>query len=167
MAQDRKAAETHWSELGDEPGVKCSRDQAGTQRWEQGSKADQQPRADWMWRHQVTDLGPSECQPGTRLSLPLGPIWNTATTSAFQISPLLLDVFVLLPSPLCSIRGLTTVTLKMDMFIKLTFKIKHVSFLFNTLSEPCFRIFCTLFPKIHSCVHDYVYITLLESMKYD
>lgn len=48
MVQDRKAAETHWSELGDEPGVKCSRDQAGTQRWEQGSKADQQPRADWM-----------------------------------------------------------------------------------------------------------------------
>lgn len=71
-----------------------------------------------MWSQGVTDPDPSEYQAAGRLSLPLGPMWNIATVSTFHFSSMTLCHY-----PSCSIPSFTTVTLKMDKFTKLAFKI--------------------------------------------
>lgn len=63
-----------------------------------GSRGQRQirPKADWMWRHWVTDPGPSEFQAGMRLSLPLGSTWSISTMPVFRTSPLVFSDVVFL-----------------------------------------------------------------------
>lgn len=108
----QKNSRNSLARLGNEPGVKSSRDGR-----EQGVKGRSGTGLAGCG-DRVTALGPSELQAGMKLSVLLGPTWSHAILSIFRISLLIFNGFAFL-----TLVGMSIQSFKMGTFIILVFKV--------------------------------------------